>query len=178
MTEQEIHDICKKYKIKNYTINPDGSIDVSGNVELGGLNLDKIPLKFNNVSGYFNISYNYITSLEGCPKYVGESFYCFDNKLTSLEGCPKHVIQFNCSNNKITSLKGIPNYIGSWFDCENNRLTSLEHFPDEFLYYFFCDNNQLESLGGYKGNYENLLMNLNLKNKLIRKEKLKLLNIL
>ena len=30
MTEQEIHDICKKYNIKNYTINPDGSTDVEG----------------------------------------------------------------------------------------------------------------------------------------------------
>ena len=34
MTNQEIHDICKKYGIQNYTINPDGSIDVNGNVEL------------------------------------------------------------------------------------------------------------------------------------------------
>ncbi len=78
MKKEEIHRICKKFEIKNYTINPDGSIDVDGNVELGVYKLDKIPLKFNNVSGYFNISSNNITSLEG---YNGEydKLYC-DNK--------------------------------------------------------------------------------------------------
>ena len=75
------YDICKKYYIRNYTINPDGSIDVSGDVELGALNLDKIPLKFNIVSGYFNISNNNLSSLEGCPKYVGNSFHCSYNKI-------------------------------------------------------------------------------------------------
>jgi hypothetical protein len=32
--EEEIKEICRKYKIKNYTINPDGSIDVDGGVDL------------------------------------------------------------------------------------------------------------------------------------------------
>ena len=29
---ESISDICKKYNIKNYTINEDGSVDVDGNV--------------------------------------------------------------------------------------------------------------------------------------------------
>ena len=33
--EQEIKDICTKYDIENYIINPDGSIDVSFNTGLG-----------------------------------------------------------------------------------------------------------------------------------------------
>ena len=33
-TMETIHDICKRYNIKNYTINPDGSIDVNGDVDL------------------------------------------------------------------------------------------------------------------------------------------------
>ena len=28
---QDIDSICKKYRIKNYTINPDGSVDVKMN---------------------------------------------------------------------------------------------------------------------------------------------------
>ncbi len=39
MTEQEIHSICKKYEIKDYTINMDGSIDVHNSVYLNGRNL-------------------------------------------------------------------------------------------------------------------------------------------
>jgi ribosome-interacting GTPase 1 len=49
--EQEIHDICKEYKIKNYTINSNGSIDVNGNVRLSCQALSYIPLNFNK--GYY-----------------------------------------------------------------------------------------------------------------------------
>jgi hypothetical protein len=58
MSEQEIHDICKKYNITNYTINSDGSIDVNGSVYLNDKNLTELPLKFNKVSGYFYINDN------------------------------------------------------------------------------------------------------------------------
>ena len=80
MTEKEIHDICKKYYIRNYKINPDGSIDVNGNVDLSYMGLTKIPLKFNKVNGWFDCSYNKLTSLEGCPKEVEWSFYCYGCK--------------------------------------------------------------------------------------------------
>lgn len=107
MTKEEIHRICKSFEIKNYTINSDGSIDVNGCVELGVYKLDKIPLKFNNVSGYFNISYNNITSLEGCPKYIGGIFYCNYNKLTSLEHFPNKVkYDIMLKNNPLKSLEG------------------------------------------------------------------------
>ena len=65
---EDIHEICKICGIENYTINPDGSIDVDGNVNLYEMELTKLPLKFNNVSGYFNCSWNDLTTLEGCPK--------------------------------------------------------------------------------------------------------------
>ena len=73
--EQEIHDICKKYNIENYTINSDDSVDVDDNVDLRNLNLKKIPLKFNRVSGVFDCSWNRLSSLKGCPKEVGGVFF-------------------------------------------------------------------------------------------------------
>ena len=48
-----IDDICKKYKITNYIINPDKTIDVDGDVTLSFSYLSKLPLKFNKVSGNF-----------------------------------------------------------------------------------------------------------------------------
>ena len=75
-----IHEICKKYNITNYTINSDGSIDVDGSVNLYGRNLTKLPIKFRNVSGYFDCSYNKLTSLEGSPTHVGDYFSCSINK--------------------------------------------------------------------------------------------------
>ena len=42
MNNQEIHNICKKYNITNYSINSDGSIDVEGNVNLVKKNLKEL----------------------------------------------------------------------------------------------------------------------------------------
>ena len=64
-----IHSICKKYRITDYTINADGSIDVDGNVNLSDNELTKLPLKFRNISGYFSCENNKLTSLEGFPEY-------------------------------------------------------------------------------------------------------------
>ena len=71
-SKQDIDFICKKYRITNYTINEDGSIDVDGDVNLSGAKLTKLPLNFRSVSGNFNCSYNQLTSLEGSPQSVGD----------------------------------------------------------------------------------------------------------
>jgi len=42
---EDIKEICKKYRIKNYTINTDGTIDVNNTVDLHNINLVKLPLK-------------------------------------------------------------------------------------------------------------------------------------
>ena len=95
--------ICEKYGIENYTINPDGSIDVNGDVDLYNCNITELPLTFNKVGG---------------------SFDCSNNKLTSLKGSPKRVDRyFDCSNNKLTSLEFSPDYIGGGFNCEYNDLS-------------------------------------------------------
>ncbi len=108
MSEQEIHNICKKYNITNYTINSDGSIDVNGDVSLSYKGLSELPLKFGIVSGSFYCSNNNLTSLEGCPNEVNGEFSCSYNQLTSLEGLSKIIKgTLFCTNNKLTNLKGI-----------------------------------------------------------------------
>jgi hypothetical protein len=95
--------ICKKYGIKNYTINDDGSIDVNGNVDLYYMELTELPLVFNRVNGYFRCSYNKLTTLEGCPKWISGNFSCSYNNLTSLEFGPDYVgSNFWCNDNKLT----------------------------------------------------------------------------
>ncbi len=90
-SKSEIDLICKKYKIKNYIINEDNSIDVDGHVDLAGFKLNKLPLKFRNVSGFFDCAYNELTSLEGAPRSVGGGFYCSSNNLTSFEGLSDYI---------------------------------------------------------------------------------------
>lgn len=158
----EIDAICKKYGIKNYTINSDGSIDVDGNVNLNNKGLKKLPLKFGKVTGTFYCSNNQLTSLEGSPQYVGGSFYCSFNRLTSLQGCPESVgDRFDCSHNQLTSLVGSPRSVSGYFNCCNNQLRSLEHFPqvggDIYLYdnpvdniwQLFKDKDKIELLNDY-----------------------------
>lgn len=92
ISTKEIYEICKKYNILNYTINPDGSIDVYDDVDLSHKFLTRIPIKFNKAYGYFDCSYNYITSLEGGPEIVYGTFYCnFNNLLITTKGFPSIV---------------------------------------------------------------------------------------
>lgn len=96
--------ICGHYKIRKYSINPDGSIDVAGGVDLYRKVLNELPLTFKNVSGSFNCSYNNLTSLEGSPVTVGGNFFCMSNKLTTLEGSPSTVVGgFYWNKNKLVS---------------------------------------------------------------------------
>ena len=123
---ETIHDICKKYNIKNYTINLDESIDVNDNVFLflNSKRLTELPLTFNKVNGYFTCSNNQLTSLKGCPRWIGDSFYCSHNDLTSLEFSPE--------------------YVGSNFYCYNNDLT--DNYCDTEIGGHFCTNLKQEGL--------------------------------
>jgi len=109
-TREEVVKVCEYYKIENYTINDDLSIDVDGSIGLYNKNLEHLPLKFNYVDGSFECQGNKLKSLEGCPKTVNGDFYCFTNELETLEGCPQTV--------------------GGDFYCFTNELKDLEHFPE------------------------------------------------
>ncbi len=123
---KSISEICKEYSIENYTINDDGSIDVNGRVDLRRGGLTELPLKFGIVNGSFYCSVNKLTTLKGCPKYVGGYFDCSNNELTSLEFCPEEVGEsFNCMLNKLTSLEYSPIKINNDFNCNDNYLTTL-----------------------------------------------------
>jgi len=131
-TREEVIEVCENYKIIDYTINDDLSIDVDGGVYLGEKDLKHLPLKFNYVSGIFVCRINKLKSLEGCPKTVNGSFFCSDNKLKSLEGCPKTVGDgFYCSNNELRDLEYFP---------EVDGIISMRENPVYLLVYTFIQN--------------------------------------
>jgi hypothetical protein len=153
----EIDKICKKYNIINYTINSDNSVDVDGDVKLCGKKLESIPLNFNIVNGYFDCSWNHLTSLKGCPVRVGGGFYCYYNKLTSLKYSPQYMENgdFSCYGNQIESLQYCTELIRSGFYCRNNKLTSLEHHPTVYGE-FSCWNNQINTFENFYYYKENV----------------------
>jgi hypothetical protein len=123
---EDIDSICKKYGIENYTINPDGTVDVDGDVYLHDNRLSKLPIKFGRVSGYFDCNFSRLTTLEGSPKWVGSNFYCNNNNLTTLEGAPSYVGgSFNCMYNKLITLEGVPKSIGWSFQCGYNPVYNI-----------------------------------------------------
>ena len=85
---EDIDEICRKYNIKNYTINSDGSIYANaGGVGsllyfcLSEKKLTKLPLKFNKVLGIFDCSWNELTTLKGSPIELN-AFDCHENEDT------------------------------------------------------------------------------------------------
>jgi hypothetical protein len=167
-TREGVIEVCRKYKIENYTINDDLSIDVNGDVELDSKNLEYLPLKFNYIGGGFYCPYNVeLKSLEGCPQTVNGDFYCYYNKLKSLEGCPQTVNgDFYCFNNNLKTLKGCPQTVNGNFSCDNNELKSLKGCPQTVNGNFGCKDNELKDLEhfpevngiiGIRGNPVNLL---------------------
>jgi len=129
-----IHETCFQ--------NPDGTWSADGDVNLSGVNLTKLPVRFKEVKGNFWCLYNRLTSLEGAPKKVGGDFNCANNNLTALKGAPKEVGRnFYCPYNNLTTLEGAPKKVGRYFDCSENKLTSLKGAPEEVGKYFYVGGN-------------------------------------
>jgi len=146
---EDIDSICEIYNIENYTINPDGLVDVAGDVYLSSKGLNKLPLKFGKVTGNFECDYNELTTLEGSPREVTGNFYCTYNKLTTLEGSPREVTgNFYCTDNQLTTLEFGPREVTGDFNCRYNKLTTLEFGPREVTGDFNCRYNKLTSLEG------------------------------
>ena len=124
---ENIDEICKKYRIENYTINTDGSIDVNGIVNLHNLGLEKLPIKFNKVNGDFFCSYNNLTSFEYAPKIIRGSFSCSDNNIKTFEYFPSFVKgEFWCTYNPIYK---VWNLFRDWTKIE--LLNDFDIFRDE-----------------------------------------------
>lgn len=149
VSDLSIEGILKYYKINNYKINSDGTVDINGDVNLREKGLFNIRVKFGKVTGDFICSGNKLTSLQNAPKSVGGDFYCNNNKLTSLQGAPKSVDDsFHCNYNKLTSLQGAPKSVGGSFNCDYNQLINLQGAPKSINLRFYCSYNQLISLQG------------------------------
>ena len=150
-SKEDIDSICKKFGIKNYTINEDSTVDVDWDVNLYDKGLTKIPLKFGKVSGYFSCGDNQLKSLSGAPELVDGNFDCSFNQLESLSGAPLSVGgDFYCSDNQLKSLEGSPLSVGGSFYCGYNQLISLSGISGKISGAIYCTNNQLRDVKGVK----------------------------
>ncbi len=119
-----------KKGISGYHILKDNSVKVQGDVNLSGKleNLSKLPLRFHEVAGDFDVSDNELITLEGSPKRVGGSFLAYKNELNTLKGGPIEV--------------------GKNFIILRNNINSLEYSPVKVKEDYICSHNPLKSLAG------------------------------
>jgi hypothetical protein len=75
-------------------------------------------LKNVEIEGFFDCSFNKLTSLKNCPRNIEGYFTCSDNELTSLEGCPENIrTKFICFNNKVKlKLPGYAKLVGDFLN--------------------------------------------------------------
>lgn len=148
-TIKDVERWLDKYNIESYSISSNLHINVNGNVNLRNkLNEDKLPVNFEKVNGYFDISDNKLISLEGCPEEVEKDFDCSNNRIETLFGAPSCVGDFNCSDNLLKSLSYSPKEVEGYYNCSNNQIISIEGSPRSVKGYFKCSNNLISSLNG------------------------------
>lgn len=122
----------KKLHVNNsFRLNDDGSIDLFGDVNIANQGLTEIPVKINEVQGFFDCSNNKLTNLINMPKAVMRHFYCRDNNLVSLKGCPE--------------------LIGGSLYAEGNNITSLDFLPKQIKNSIHLQSNPVRVLDGIKG---------------------------
>ena len=151
--KEEIKTWLNQYQIKDYDLIKDEKygyvVNVNNHVNLYSKKLKSINVKFNEVTGYFDCSFNELETLEGCPEIVEGGFYCYNNRLKTLKGSPKKIDgSFYCHYNELESLEGCPEVVNGDFNCNHNQLTSLEGCPQIVKGYFDCSHNNLITLKG------------------------------
>jgi hypothetical protein len=145
----EIERLCDKYGIEHWTINSEGLVDVTGDVDLSSKELTKIPINFGRVGGNFYCRYNELWTFKGAPREVGGDFSCSGNKLTTLVGAPREVGgNFYCNSNQLTTLEGAPREVRGDFSCGYNKLATLEGAPSRVGGDFYCQYNELWTFRG------------------------------
>ena len=162
--KDEVENNCLFYDIQNYSINDDLTIDVHAGVDLSGQNIvDVIFVKFNKVEGEFDVSGNYIKTLEGWfPKEVDEFIEVSNNNLTSLKGIPKICNgSFYCNENDLTSLEGCPEEIRGTFDMSDNKIESFEYCAKIINGNIIASYNNIKSLKGIPPQVNKLYLQFN-----------------
>jgi len=149
VNKEEIAVTMRDLDIQDFIIHDDGTVDVATSVDIGFLNLKRLPVVFGRIRGDFNCSNNQLESLEGAPRSVGLSFFCHNNHLASLAHAPLEVGKsFVCKANRLKNLEGVPLQINGSFDCSENQIATLVGGPEAVNGDFDCSHNCLNTLDG------------------------------
>ena len=144
MTKKYIKEVCKKYNIKNYTINSDMTVDVNDDVYIRYSNLKELPIYFNIVDDNFVCDSQNLNSLKGCPRKVYGGFDASYNKLKDLKYFPEYVEgNVFLDYNDISDLTYLPKKTSLNINLSGNEIRT---FKNLFNHTFYVENNPIEPL--------------------------------
>lgn len=96
------------HRIGHRSVQQDGTVDVTGSVAIYKSDGIKIPVQFGKVGGQFSCSGSNLTTLQGCPHTVSETFFCSNVAIKSFDGAPLRIGgNFVCYKVSVDSLSGI-----------------------------------------------------------------------
>ena len=135
--KQEIENWLDEYKVINYTINEDLTVDVDGSVDLSFKNFKVIPVKFNIIKGYFSCSDNRLTSTDFFPKELYGTLYGYNNNFKNLDNFPKIITGMIGVDRNLN----LENIIGLWgCDFRGNRIFCDKKWKEEVECYLISIN--------------------------------------
>jgi hypothetical protein len=91
----EIRQWLDDYRILNYTIRPDGVVDVDDRVDLRHFNETILPIQFGTVTGRFDCSHSTLASIKGMPQFIGLGTNLTFSDIKSFSGIDKIIKQIN-----------------------------------------------------------------------------------
>jgi len=113
-------------KDKRYSFDNQGRLNIKGSLDAmpgllsiyGGVGFPdgKLPIRFGTVSHNFDVGGCRLTTLEGCPTYVGLLCSVADNPLETLVGAPSRV-DYGFSIQNLPNLKSLEGFPESVFMC-------------------------------------------------------------
>jgi hypothetical protein len=114
--KQKINETFEFGGLHHINILDDGAIEIDASHTWLKVMVEKLPIGLSKVHGVFSIRSQglsrTLTTLEGCPKYVGKEFFCSCNQISDLEGGPEEANGYYAFNCPLTSLNGLPRFVG------------------------------------------------------------------
>lgn len=151
----KISKFIEKFKIKNLEVDYANRIWLKDSfyyrvfIECEDYPVTQLPVTFIHANGSFDVANIGLTTLKGCPRYIGKIFDMAFNKINYFDEKIDFAYSCNLENNPLKSLKGCPSisYKGI-LNCSEIEIENLEGIPNEIQNLFIEKCNQLISLKG------------------------------
>ena len=137
---------------ETFKFQPDGTTVVNTDLILEAKEIKQLPVGLIEIKGNLNVSGNPSFKLNGYPKRVGGYFDCSYNDLSSPQGMPEEVggdISFEYSN--LNFLVGLPKKVNGELNLIGNQLVNLKGISKKIDGSLFVSDNPLGSLNDLVG---------------------------